>query len=211
MVKWYKSQGLICVCFKRRDKDVCDPYEATPWRNHTWDTNYPKSLLNYILFNLSIRIIILSRGIQKEGWCLPKLKPPNSKTILKTKIPWTLYMIVVRIEKLRVFLLKCSWTSSAAVELSPVQLNFNFNCVFSCSWAFSTTVELQLCLQLQLRFFNYGWISTSTVPSAAVELFQLRLNFNFNCVFSCSWDFSTVVELQLQPCLQLQLSFFNCS
>jgi hypothetical protein len=35
---------------------------------------------------LSIGIIILSRGIQKEGWCFPKLKPLNSKAILKTKI-----------------------------------------------------------------------------------------------------------------------------
>jgi hypothetical protein len=90
MVKWFKSHGLICVCFKRWDKDVCDPNEGTSWRNHTSDTNYSRSLLNYILFNLSIGIIVLSRGIQKEGWCLPKLKPLYSKVILKTKIVWTL-------------------------------------------------------------------------------------------------------------------------
>jgi hypothetical protein len=32
-------------------------------------------------FNLSIEIIVLSRGIQKEGCCLPKLKPLYSKAI----------------------------------------------------------------------------------------------------------------------------------
>jgi hypothetical protein len=153
MVIWYKSQGLICVCFKRWDKDVCDPYEATPWRNHTWDTNYSRSLLNYILFNFGIGIIVLSRGIQKEGWCLPKLKPIYSKAISKNQNPLdTLCMTIVRIEKLRVFLLKSSWTYSA-------ELSF-----FSCSWAFSTIVELQLqlCLQLQLSFFNCSWTSTGS-------------------------------------------------
>jgi hypothetical protein len=83
MVIWYKSHGLICVCFKRWDKDVCDPYEATPWWNHTWDTNYSRSLLNYILFNLSIGIVVLSREIQIEGWCLPKLKHLYSKAIFE--------------------------------------------------------------------------------------------------------------------------------
>jgi hypothetical protein len=182
MVIWYKSQGLICVCFKRWDKDVCDPYEATPWRNHTWDTNDSRSLLNYILFNLSIGIVVLSRGIQKEGWCLPNLKPLYSKAISKTQNPLdTLCMTIVRIEKLRVFLLKSSWAFSTAVEL-------HFNCIFSRSWAFSTTVELHLnCSwtspQLQLNF-------TSTVSSATVELFQLQLNFTSTVVelhLNCSW------------------------
>jgi hypothetical protein len=101
MVKSYKSQGLICFCFKRWDKDVCDPYEATPWRNHTWDTNYSSSLLNYILFNLSIEITVLSRRIQKEDWCLPKLKPLYAKAISKNQnLVDTLCMSVVRIEKL---------------------------------------------------------------------------------------------------------------
>jgi hypothetical protein len=44
-------------------------------------------------------------------------------------------MTIVRIEKLRVFLLKSSWAFLTAVEL-------HFNYIFSCSWAFSTTVEL---------------------------------------------------------------------
>jgi hypothetical protein len=52
-------------------------------------------------------------------------------------------MTIVRIEKLRVFLLKSSWAFSTAVEL-------HFNCIFSCSWVFSTTVELHL---------NYSWTS----------------------------------------------------
>jgi hypothetical protein len=161
MVKWYKSQGSICVCFKRWDKYVCDPYEATPWRNHTLDINYSRSLFNYF-FNLSIEIVVLSRGIQKEGWCLPKLKPLYSKAISKNQNPLdTLCMTVVRIEKLRVFLLKSNWTSSAVVEPFQLQLNFT-STVSSCSWDFSTTVEL-----------------------------------HFNCVFSCSWAFSTTVKLQL--------------
>jgi hypothetical protein len=46
-------------------------------------------------------------------------------------------MTIVRIEKLRVFLLKSSWVFSTVVEL-------HFNCIFSCSWAFSTAVELYL-------------------------------------------------------------------
>jgi hypothetical protein len=167
----------ICVCFKRWDKDVCDPYEATPWKNHTWDTNDSRSLLNYILFNLSIKIVVLSRGIQIEGWCLPKLKPLYLKAISKNQNPLDiLYMTIVRIEKLRVFLLKSSWAFSAElninwVELLQMQLSFF-------SWA-----EF---LQLQLSFFNYSWTSTWTVSSAAVEPFQLQLNFNFNWVQASS-------------------------
>jgi hypothetical protein len=42
-----------------------------------------KDLLNYILLNLSIEIVVLSRGVQKEGWCLPKLKPLYSKAIFE--------------------------------------------------------------------------------------------------------------------------------
>ena len=79
-VIWYKSHGLIWVCFKRWDKDVCDPYEATPWRNHTWDTNDSRSLLNYILFNLSIGIIVLSRGSIKKVGVGTKAQNPWSKT-----------------------------------------------------------------------------------------------------------------------------------
>jgi hypothetical protein len=117
VVIWYKSQGLSCVCFKRWDKDVCDPYEATPWRNHTWDTNDSRSLLNYILFNLSIEIVVLSRGSKKKvGVC----KISNlyiQKLFLKTKnLLNVLWLTVVRFEKLRVFLLKSSCWDHA---LSP--------------------------------------------------------------------------------------------
>jgi hypothetical protein len=128
MVIWYKSQGLSCVCFKRWDKDVCDPYEETPWRNHTWDTNDSR-ILNYILFNLSVGIIVLSRGIQKEGWCLPKLKPLYSKAIFcKPKISLKFYGW----PRLGLRNLECSYWKSAElnfswVELSQLQLNFNFN------------------------------------------------------------------------------------
>jgi hypothetical protein len=141
MVIWYKSQGLICVCFKRWYKDVCDPYEATPWRNHTWETNYSRSLLNYILFNLSIGIIVLSRGIQKEGWCLPKLKPLYSKAIFwKAKISLTFYgwsWLGLRNlecscwkadELLQLQLSFSAELNFSWVELSQLQLNFNFSC-----------------------------------------------------------------------------------
>jgi hypothetical protein len=68
-----------------------------------------KEFTYYILFNLSIGIIVLSRGIQKEDWCLPKLKTLYSKAISKKQNPLdTLCLTVVRIEKLRVFLLKSS-------------------------------------------------------------------------------------------------------
>jgi hypothetical protein len=77
--------GSICVCFKRWDKDVCDPYEATPWRNHTWDTNDSRSLLNYILFNLSIGIVVLSRGSIKKVGVGTKAQNPWSKTSI---LPW---------------------------------------------------------------------------------------------------------------------------
>jgi hypothetical protein len=147
MVKWFKSQGLICVCFIRWDKDVCDPYEATPWRNHTWDTNYSRSLLNYVLFNLSIGIVVLSRGIQKEGWCLPKLKPPNSKAILKTEIPWTLCVWLLLGLRNRVFVLKKQLSFFSWVEL--LQL----------SWAFLA----ELNFFSWVEFFQLSWTSTSTV------------------------------------------------
>jgi hypothetical protein len=102
---------------------------------------YLRSLLNYILFNLSIEIVVLSRVIQKENWCLPKLKPLYSKAISKNQNPLdTLCMTIIRTQKLRVFLLKSSWAFSTEVEL-------HFNCVFSCSWASSTSVELH---------FNWG-------------------------------------------------------
>jgi hypothetical protein len=148
MVIWYKSQVLIYVCFKRWDKYVSDPYEATPWRNHTWDTNDSRSLLNYILFNLSIVIVVLSRGIQKEGWCLPKLKPLYSKAIFwkpKNSLkfygwPW-----------LGLRNLECSCWTAAELNFSwaeLLQLQLSFSAELNFSW-----VELS---QLQLNF-NFNW------------------------------------------------------
>jgi hypothetical protein len=52
--------------------------------------NYSNCLLNYILFNLSIGIVVLLRGIQKEGRCLPKLKLLRFKSYFENKIFWTL-------------------------------------------------------------------------------------------------------------------------
>jgi hypothetical protein len=109
---------------------VCDPCEETPWRNHTWDINYSRSLLNYILFNLSIGIVVLSRGIQKEGWCLPKLKPLNSKSILKTKIHWTLFMRLL----LGLRNGECSCWNAVEI-LQP-------------SWAFSTYFNILIWVEL---------------------------------------------------------------
>jgi hypothetical protein len=102
---------------------------------------------------------------------------------------------MVRFEKLRVFLMKSSWTSSVAVELF--------------SW---TKLQLSWASSAELSFFSwvelFSWtkLQLSWASSAAVELFQLswtsaELNF-----FNCSWAFSTIVELS-----QLQLNFnFNC-
>jgi hypothetical protein len=56
----------------------------------TQETPMTQGVYLIILFNLSIGIVVLSSGIQKEGWYLTKLKPPNSKVISKTKIRWTL-------------------------------------------------------------------------------------------------------------------------
>jgi hypothetical protein len=72
--------GSICVCFKRWDKNVYDPYEATPWRNHTWDTNDSRSLLNYILSNLSIGIVYYQGGSIKKVGVGTKAQNPWSKT-----------------------------------------------------------------------------------------------------------------------------------
>jgi hypothetical protein len=47
----------------------------------THETPITQGVYYYILLNLSIGFVVLSRGIQKEGWCLPKLKPLNSKAI----------------------------------------------------------------------------------------------------------------------------------
>jgi hypothetical protein len=111
MVIWYKSQGLICVCFKRWDKYVCDPYEATPWRNHTWDTNDSRILLNYILFNLSIEIVVLSRGSKKKVGVCQSSSLYIQKLFRKTKIPWSLYVWLL----LRLRNWECSYWK--AVEL----------------------------------------------------------------------------------------------
>ena len=47
----------------------------------THETSITQGVYYYILLNLSIGFVVLSRGIQKEGWCLPKLKPLYSKAI----------------------------------------------------------------------------------------------------------------------------------
>jgi hypothetical protein len=189
--------GLICVCFKRWDKDVCDPYEATPWRNHIGDTNDSRSLLNYILFNLSIEIVILSRGVQKWSLVFAKAQASIFKSYFENQILLNaLCLTVVRIEKLRVFLLKSSWTSSTVVE-------FFFSWVkLQLSWASSATVEpFQLSWTSdELNFFNCSWAF-----SAVIELSQLQLNFNFNCEslwpytsWTCLWaSWTGVFSLEL--------------
>jgi hypothetical protein len=166
MVKWFKSQGLICVCFKRWDKDVCDPYEVTPWRNRTWDANSSRSLLNYILFNLSIGIIVLSRGIQKEGWCLLKLKPLYLKAISKTKsFGHSLSSTGVRFGRRRSFLLKSNWASSTELSF------FSWVELLQLSWA--SLAELSFFSWVEL--FQLSWAS-----SAELNFFsRVELNFNW--------------------------------
>jgi hypothetical protein len=45
----------------------------------TQETPITQGVYLIILFNLSRKIVVLSRGIQKEGWCLSKLKRLYSK------------------------------------------------------------------------------------------------------------------------------------
>jgi hypothetical protein len=141
MVIWYKSQGLICVCFKRWDKDVCDPYEATLWRNRTWDANYSRSLLNYILFNLSIGIVVLYRGSKKKVGLCQSSSLYIQKLFFENQISWTfsgwpwLGLRNLECSCWKAAELQLSWASSATAELfSWAELQL--------SWAFSTPAEL---------------------------------------------------------------------
>jgi hypothetical protein len=118
-------------------------------------------------------------GGPKRRLVFAKAQASIQKLFLKTKnLLNVLWFTVVRFEKLRVFLLKSSWTklqlrwaSSAAVELfswTKLQL----------SWASSAAVEpFKLSwTSAELNFFNCSWAFSTTV-----ELSQLQLNFNFNC------------------------------
>jgi hypothetical protein len=189
--------GSICVCFKWWDKDVCDPYEETQWRNHIGDTNDSRSLLNYILFNLSIGIVVLSRWIQKEGWCLPKLKLLRFKSYFKNKIFWTLCEFnwnevweteILPVEKQLSFfswveLLQLSWASFAELSF------FSWVELLQLSWAFSAKLsffrwveffQLSWPSSVELSFFRWIELSRPSWASSAelsffswVELFQL--------------------------------------
>jgi hypothetical protein len=171
MVKWFKSHGLICVCFKRWDKDVCDPNEGTSWRNHTWDTNYSRSLLNYILFNLSIGIIVLSRGNPKQRLVFAKAQASIFKSYFENQNCLdTLCTTVVRIEKWRVFLLKNSWAFLAKLT-SLVELTFSAELNFFRWVGFFSWVEL-----LQMSWlFQLSWISTSTMKLSDQNQLNLPL------------------------------------
>jgi hypothetical protein len=116
---------------------------------------------------------------------------------------------MVRFEKLRVFLLKSSWTSSAAVELfswTKLQLSWassaelSFSAELNFSW-----VEL---LQLQLSFFSWAELQLSWTSAELnfswVELLQLQLSF-----FNYSWAFSTLAKLQLQLWTSLTIHQLN--
>jgi hypothetical protein len=126
-------------------------------------------------------IIFIVSQIQKEGWCLPKLKPLYSKAISKNQNPWTLCVWLLlglrnwecscwkAVELFQLQLNFTSTVSSAAVELFQLQLNFTSTAVelhLNYSWT-----SLQLYLQLQLSFFNYSWTSP-----------QLQLNFTSTTV-----------------------------
>ena len=161
-VIWYKSQGLIWVCFKRWDKDVCDPYEAMPWRNHTWDTNDSRSLLHYILFN-EYRNRRTIKGDPKRRLVFAKAQTSLFKSYFwKAKISLTFYGW----PWLGLRNLECSCWKAA--ELLQLQLSFPAELDFS--W-----VEL---LQLQLSFsaeLNFSWVELSQLhlnSTSAVNLFD---------------------------------------
>jgi hypothetical protein len=152
---------------------------------------------------LSIEIVALSRGVQIEGWCLPKLKPLYSKAISKSQNRLvTLCLTVVRIEKLRVFLLKSSW----AFQLSWTSTELSF---FSCSWAFSAELSFfsySWASSAELSFFSCSWAFSAELNFSWVELLQLQLSF-----FSCSWAFSATAELFQLSWTLAELSFFSYS
>jgi hypothetical protein len=175
MVKWFKSHGLICVCFKRWDKDVCDPNEGTSWRNHTWDTNYSRSLLNYILFNLSIGIIVLSRGNPKQRLVFAKAQASIFKSYFENQNCLdTLCTTVVRIEKWRVFLLKNSWAFSAELNFfSGVEL-------FQLSW----TSSAELTFSAELNFFR--WVDFFSWVEFQLQLWNSLTKTNWTCLWA-SW------------------------
>jgi hypothetical protein len=113
-----------------------------------------RSLSNYILFNLSIKIVVLSRGSKKKVGVCQSSSLYIQKLFRKTKIPWTLCVWLLLglrnwecscWKQLSFF--NCSWTS---LQLC-LQLQLSF---FNCSWT-----SLQMCLQLHLSFFNCSWPS----------------------------------------------------
>jgi hypothetical protein len=52
------------------------------------------------------------KGIQKEGWCFPKLKPLKFKSYFKNKIFWTLS--------------EFNWSEVWETENLPVEKQLNF-------------------------------------------------------------------------------------
>jgi hypothetical protein len=121
--------------------------------------------------------------------------PKIQKLFLKTKKHFNiLWLTVVRFEKPRVFLLKSSWTSSTAAELSSwtwLQLSWASSAaaeLFSwaglqLSWAFSTSAELQLQLWTSLTIHQLNLSSGSWAGVFSPKLSGLdQLNWFWGAV-----------------------------
>jgi hypothetical protein len=147
---WNGSSHRLDLCLLQKVKQRClwslwsNTIERSPG-----DTNDSKSLLNYILFNLSIRIVVLSRGIQKEGWCLTKLKLLRFKSYFENKIFWALY--------------EFNWSEVWEMKILPFEKRLNFFSwveLLQLSWAFSAELSffswVELNFKQSLGKFNRG-------------------------------------------------------
>ena len=128
------------------------------------------------------------KGIQKEGWCLPKLKLLRFKSYFENKIFWTLYEFnwsevwetdILPVQKqLSLFswveLLQLSWASSAELRF------FNWVELFQLSWASS----------VELRFFSWVELSQLSWPSSTELSF-----FSWVELLQLSWAFSAELNI----------------
>jgi hypothetical protein len=124
---------------------------------------------------------------------------------------------MVRFEKPRVFLLKSSWTCSAAAELfswaglqlswAPLaaaeldfswaellQLQLSFSAELNFSWA--ELFQLQLSSSAELSFFSYSWAFQLSWTSAELS-FSAGLNFSWTRLQL--WTSLTIHQLNLPP------------
>ena len=110
---------------------------------------------------------------------------------------------MVRVEKPRVFLLKSSWTCSAAAELfswAGLQLSWAPSAVAELfSWAglsWAELLQLQLSFSAELSFFSYSWAFQLGWTSAELS-FSAGLNFSWTQLQL--WTSLTIHQLNLPP------------